>query len=514
MSATTTGEVISVGTYAERLNTALSHAGTAVVEGEVQEVKTFGKGVLSFTLTDGEARLPCKWLPWENGRRPLTHRPRDGDQVRVRISHASWYAAGGRAEVVISDVRLTGEGELLAARAQLLARLSAEGLTNPADLPPLPPFPRAVGLIAGVESEAYNDVIRGLRDRFPAVPVVSCCCRIQGAGAPQAMIAALGALSRQAEVDVIVIARGGGSVQDLAAFDDESLCRAIRAVDIPVVTAVGHTANNPVCNHITHHAFVPRHAADIVVRDRRDLLRDVGDASDAMTRAVADIQQRASALAVAPGLNVLGRLAAFRTTVLQSASIISASADVHVRDGEVLIKRFDAGAAQRAASLRADVHRAQRDLDAFASATSAARRLATRPVEDLGRLAEALASSSARMLKSRRDNLTRAIERMTAERVRAANRHIAVARANVNASATAIGRSVGRHEQQAKNDADALSAVLAAADFRRRGWLLATDASGHGITRIDDVQAGDPVHLHLEGGEASAVISETQTDRK
>lgn len=373
--------------------------------------------VLAFTLTDGSARLPCKWLPWESGRRPLSHTPKAGDRVRVAVSYASWWKEGGRGEVVVSDIRLTGEGELLAARAALLARLAAEGLCDPAGFPPLPRFPTGVGLIAGRGSDAYHDVLRGLRERFPAVPVLACCCRIQGAGAVEAIIESLIALQAHPLVDVIVIARGGGSVQDLATFDDERLCRAIRAIGTPVVTAIGHTANNPVCSHVTHAAFVPRHAAERVVPDRHDLLRDVDDASAAMRRTAAGLKR------------ILDELSGGRA---------------------VAVERLLRGRRE---------HYEQ----------------------ELARIGETARQATDRLLCQHRSALTRGTGEI----------------------ATASRRRMAR----LRTDIDSRLALLSAADFRERGWLLAT-SGGRAVTRASELEAGEHVRLHLLDGEAGALITD------
>jgi exodeoxyribonuclease VII large subunit len=206
--------------------------------------------------------------------------------VRVRAHHPTYWAKGGRLDVEVDDVELAGEGVLLARRQALIEKLTAEGLTDRDGFPALPRFPRAVGVIAGRGADAMPDVLQGLRERFPAVPVFTICCLVQGAGAPPQLIDSLGRLDAHPLVDVIVVARGGGSVADLAAFDDEGLCRAIRAVDTPVICAIGHTGNRPVCYEITHHAHLPRHAAEMAVCHRRELLRDVDDAAETMARAV------------------------------------------------------------------------------------------------------------------------------------------------------------------------------------------------------------------------------------
>jgi exodeoxyribonuclease VII large subunit len=323
---------IAVADYASRIGRALREAGPAVVEGEVQRPKQGGRGVWWFDLTDGEIVLPCSYLPWLTRSKGPTHAPKHGDRVRIRVRHTEFWGGGGRLRVVVDDVEAAGEGELLRARAALVERLTLEGLCDRSAFPPLPRFPRGVGLISGKDSDALHDVVRGLGDRFPAVPVLTACCRVQGAAAPREVVDRLARLDADPRVDVIVVARGGGSVQDLACFDDERLCRAIRAISTPVLTAIGHTENNPVCNHVTHAAFVPRHAAERVVPDRRELLREVEHAAAALDRGLRrPAELRRTLDATAAGLHDRGRLDGHRAVISAAGRAVDARTERFLR---------------------------------------------------------------------------------------------------------------------------------------------------------------------------------------
>jgi len=254
---------ITVTDYATALSRAVRAVGGAVVEGEVQRPKTTGSGMLCFDLTDGDSKLACKVFRSQAG--GLDHQPRHGDLVQARVERPDFWTVAGKLDLIVTDIRLAGEGELLRRRSELLARLRAEGLCDPDRRRPLPDFPRAVGVIAGRSSDGMSDVVRALQDRFPPVYVVACPALVQGRSAPRDIIDALAHMQEHPLVDVVVIARGGGSVQDLVAFDDERLCRAIFACGLPVVTAVGHTDNTPVCNHVAHAAFTPSRSAELVV---------------------------------------------------------------------------------------------------------------------------------------------------------------------------------------------------------------------------------------------------------
>lgn len=361
----TTQAPIGVADYAARIGRALRTAGAATVEGEVQRPKQGGRGVWWFDLTDGENVLPCSYLPWLTRSKAPKHAPKHGDRVRVRVRHTEFWGGGGRLRVVVEEVETAGEGELLRARAELVERLTLEGLCDPTAFPPLPRFPRGVGLISGADSDALHDVIRGLRDRFPAVPVVTACCRVQGAAAPREVVDRLARLDADPRVDVIVVARGGGSVQDLACFDDERLCRAIRAISTPVLTAIGHTENNPVCNHVTHAAFVPRHAAERVVPDRLELLREVGHAAGALDRAARRPAELLRTLdAVSAGLHDRGRMDAHRAGVGAAGRAVDARAARFVRATHEGLAEACRALERAPERVRAHATKVRHDLDA------------------------------------------------------------------------------------------------------------------------------------------------------
>jgi len=194
-----------------------------------------------------------------------------GQRLLVRVDRPDFYAPYGRLSLLCSDARHVGEGELLRRRRVTVERLEREGLVG-RPRRPLPRFPRKVGLVCGDPSDAFHDVVGSLADRFPAAGIVFCPSPVQGLDAPGALIRAILTLNGHPGVDVIVVARGGGSVADLAAFDDEELCRIAARSPVPVVAAVGHTANRPVIYQVAEAtASVPREVATVVVPARDEL---------------------------------------------------------------------------------------------------------------------------------------------------------------------------------------------------------------------------------------------------
>lgn len=271
-------QAVTVSEYASKLGRALRAVGPAVIEGEVQKIHVTSRGMIFFDLTDGDAVLACKVFAGQV--RGLEHSPREGDLVQVQVDRPDLWAQRGSLSLIVSQVRLAGEGELRRRRQELIERLTAEGLCDETRRRRLPRFPRAIGVIAGEASDGMSDVIRALVDRWPAVHIIACASLVQGKAAPSQLIDAVARLQQLPLVDVIVMARGGGSVQDLACFDDERLCRALSACTVPVVCAIGHTDNNPVCNHVAWPAFTPSRSAELVVPAAADLRRDIASAHE------------------------------------------------------------------------------------------------------------------------------------------------------------------------------------------------------------------------------------------
>ena len=155
-------DVLTVTEYSAGLGRALRAVGSAVIEGEVQKPKSSGSGMLWFSITDGEAVLSCK--VFRSQVRGLEHTPREGDLVQIEVDRPDLWLQAGKLDLIVSQVRLAGEGELLRRRQEAIARLTAEGLCDPGRRRPLPRFPRAVGVIAGLGSDAMSDVVRAPRE--------------------------------------------------------------------------------------------------------------------------------------------------------------------------------------------------------------------------------------------------------------------------------------------------------------------------------------------------------------
>jgi len=195
----------------------------------------------------------------------------EGETVHV-AGRAELYEARGALGLRATTIERVGLGGHLIALEQLKRRLAAEGLFEPGRKRPLPRVPRAVGILTGADAAARGDLVTTIGRRFPAAQVVVCETRVQGRGAPQAIVAALGRLGEHPEIDVVVLARGGGSFEDLLPFSDEAVVRAVAASRVPVVSAVGHEQDTPLCDLAAdERAPTPTAAGALVVPDAREL---------------------------------------------------------------------------------------------------------------------------------------------------------------------------------------------------------------------------------------------------
>lgn len=242
--------------------------GRVWVEGQVTELsRRPGMGTVFLTLRDPVAdvslRVTCARAVCDRLGAGLT----DGARVVVQAK-PEFYVPRGQLSLIAYEIRPVGVGELLARIERLRGVLSAEGLFAAERKRALPFLPRTVGLICGRGSAAERDVLENARRRWPAVSFRVENVAVQGAYAVAEVIDALRRLDRDPEVDVIVIARGGGSVEDLLAFSDESLCRAVAAAFTPVVSAIGHESDTPLLDHVADlRASTPTDAAKRVVPD-------------------------------------------------------------------------------------------------------------------------------------------------------------------------------------------------------------------------------------------------------
>lgn len=232
------------------------------VRGELSNLAQPASGHIYFTLKDEAAQVRCALF--RPKRLLLGFRPENGQQVLVRV-RVTLFEPRGDFQLVVEHMEPGGEGALRLELERLKRRLAAEGLFDESAKRPVPPFPRQVGLITSPSGAAVHDLLTVLRRRFPALPVLIYPAQVQGVGAAESLIAALALANTRAECDVLILARGGGSLEDLSAFNDETLARAIRASVIPVVTGVGHEVDISIADLVAdRRAATPSAAAELV----------------------------------------------------------------------------------------------------------------------------------------------------------------------------------------------------------------------------------------------------------
>ncbi|MFG6159162.1 exodeoxyribonuclease VII large subunit [Halomonas sp. 1390] len=279
-------EALSVSELNRRARRALEQdVGEVWVEGELSGVSRPSSGHVYFTLKDDKAQLRCALF--RTRARFVAAPMRDGDRVKVR-GQVSLFEPRGDYQLIVEAVRAAGEGELLAAYERLKARLAAEGVF--ANARPLPFPPRHLLVLTSPTGAAIRDVLAVLAARWPLSQVTLIPVPVQGREAAPAMIGALGLLNRQSaldpERDAILITRGGGSLEDLWAFNDEHLARAIFHSRLPVMAAVGHEVDTTLADFAADaRAPTPSAAAEQLVPDRRERLHRLERLAERLTRA-------------------------------------------------------------------------------------------------------------------------------------------------------------------------------------------------------------------------------------
>ena len=244
------------------------------VEAEVSNFARPSSGHWYFTLKDSGAQVRCAMFRSSNARVRVT--PRDGMQVLVR-ARVGLYEPRGDYQLIAEHLEEAGEGALRRRFEELKARLAAEGLFDAALKRPLPALPRRIGVITSPSGAAIRDILHVLRRRFAAVPVLLYPVPVQGAGAAAEIAAAFRRANERNEVDVLILARGGGSLEDLWSFNEEIVARAIRASAIPVIAGIGHEVDVTIADFAADvRAPTPSGAAELVVPDRAEWLRALG----------------------------------------------------------------------------------------------------------------------------------------------------------------------------------------------------------------------------------------------
>jgi exodeoxyribonuclease VII large subunit len=278
--------VCTVSELAVRIKASLEDQFPAVwVEGEISNLRTPSSGHAYFTLKDDGAQLRCV-LFRGRGRR-VAFQPEDGMQV-LAFGGLDVYIARGEYQLVVELLEPKGVGALQLAFEQLKRRLEAEGLFDAARKRPLPSFPRTIGIVTSPTGAAVRDMLHVIGRRFADLRILITPVRVQGEEAPGEIVGALRDLQEIAELDVVIVGRGGGSIEDLWAFNDERVARAIAACRVPVISAVGHETDFTIADFVADlRAPTPSAAAELVVQEKLQVGRALVDLYESLKQAMA-----------------------------------------------------------------------------------------------------------------------------------------------------------------------------------------------------------------------------------
>ena len=249
--------------------------GSLAVRGELSNYKIYSSGHHYFTLKDAESSLKC--VMFRSNASRIRFRPENGMGVTA-VGSVSVYPRDGAYQLYCTELIPTGIGDLYLAFEQLKVRLSKEGLFDPSHNKPLPAYPKRIAVITSGSGAAVRDIIRVLGHRWPDTQVVILPVRVQGAEAPAEIVGAIRYANRHRVGDLIITGRGGGSMEDLWAFNDERVARAIYESELPVISAVGHEPDVTIADFVADlRAATPSNAAELAVPDQADV-RDTLDA--------------------------------------------------------------------------------------------------------------------------------------------------------------------------------------------------------------------------------------------
>ena len=280
--------------------------GQVAVRGEISNYKVYPSGHHYFTLKDEGAALKC--VMFKSSAMRLRFRPDNGMKV-IAMGKVTVYPRDGAYQLYCATMAMDGVGDLYAAFEQLKKKLAAQGLFDPAHKKPLPKCPGTIGIVTSSAGAAVHDMLRILRKRYPLTKVRLLPVRVQGAEAPGEIAAAIRYANRYKLADLLIVGRGGGSIEDLWAFNDELVAHAIYESEIPVISAVGHEPDVTISDYVADlRAATPSNAAELAVPDQDALRQNL----DAMSSAMASALSR-QLKAARQHLNVLSQSPALRS---------------------------------------------------------------------------------------------------------------------------------------------------------------------------------------------------------
>lgn len=252
------------------------------IKGEISNLKCYQSGHWYFSLKDSNAQIRCVLFSHRN--QYIDWQPKDGMQVEV-LALVTLYEPRGDFQLNVETMRRAGLGELFEAFEQLKAKLEQAGLFDPVKKKPLPAFPKQIGIVTSPDTAALRDVLTTLRRRMPFLPVIIYPMLVQGKTAANTIVDAITVANRRAECDVLILCRGGGSIEDLWAFNEEMVALAIAASEIPVISGIGHETDFTIADFVADiRAPTPTAAAELASRDHKELSQSLNALHQRMYR--------------------------------------------------------------------------------------------------------------------------------------------------------------------------------------------------------------------------------------
>jgi exodeoxyribonuclease VII large subunit len=461
------------------------------IEGEVSNFKASQAGHLYFTLKDARAQLRC--ICFRDQVRGLKFRPEDGLHITVRGS-LGVYEMRGEYQLYVSHIEPVGLGALQLAFEQLKKKLEGEGLFAEARKRPLPVLPRCIGVVSSPSGAAIRDILRVLKRRFANVRVQLYPVKVQGDGAALEIAAALRYFSRARSVDVVIVARGGGSLEDLWAFNEEIVARAIAASGIPVIAGVGHETDFTIADFVADlRAPTPSAAAEIVLRSRQEFDRQIVEHQRQLAHHIryllSERRHRVRDLQTHRGFRQLEALVRQRRQHVD---------DLAMSLGNALRTRFvvsrqrltKAGTRIAAFDLRRRAEILRRRIEQQRGALQAAlERLVTRKQR---RFAAAHVRFARMDLRARVGRLRRALDE------RSSSLRIGIDRALIAKRRRYEAVEVQLHERNPEN-------------LLQRGYAIAYDAAGKVLHSTDQIAVGEDVSVRLARGQLDATVRRKTT---
>ena len=284
-------EILSVGDLNRAIASSLEERfDTVWVSGEISNFKAYDSGHWYFSLKDEEGQIRCVMFRGRNGQ--VGFMPQSGDLVEV-AANLGFYVPRGDIQLTVQSMRRAGMGGLYEAFLKLKAKLAKEGLFDTENKRPIPTHPRSIGIITSPQAAALKDVLSTLARRAPHIPIVIYPTLVQGPDAPAGIISALKAAEKENAVDVILLVRGGGSIEDLWAFNDERLAYAIAQSPIPIVSGVGHETDVTIADFVADlRAPTPTGAAELAAPRRDQMLQELDAIMQALLQRVGQRVER------------------------------------------------------------------------------------------------------------------------------------------------------------------------------------------------------------------------------